>query len=136
MNKKFKIPFKNFVAPKKKTESLMKDHMSQGPAQHAAVTDSYGVKMLGVDIRKKETSNKIWVYDFNDNDDEPIMFLNPKPLLMVFPVDISTKRTKSIATKKKLLSVKEPFEEPYVESHANSHVEPNVESSVPTSGEP
>ncbi|KAI5393583.1 hypothetical protein KIW84_060636 [Lathyrus oleraceus] len=34
MNKKIKIPTKKFVYPKKKTEFLMKDHMSQHPAQH------------------------------------------------------------------------------------------------------
>ena len=34
MNKKVKFPTKKFLTPEKKTEFLIKDHMSQHPAQH------------------------------------------------------------------------------------------------------
>lgn len=44
------------------------------------VTNSYGVKMLGVKMGEKGTPKKTRVSKSNDNDDEPIMFINPKHL--------------------------------------------------------
>lgn len=36
MNNKVKVPTKKFVSPEKKTEFMMKDHMSQYPTQHVS----------------------------------------------------------------------------------------------------
>lgn len=69
------------------------------------ITNSYGFKMLRVEIGKKETQ-KTRVSDSRNSDDELIMIMNPKPLQMVVLVDNSIKRNKIIATKKKLSSEK------------------------------
>lgn len=65
------------------------------------ITNSYGVKMLGVKMGEKGTSKKSRVFDSSDIDDEPIMFLDPKPLKMIVIVDISTDKAKNDATKRK-----------------------------------
>lgn len=71
-------------------------------AEPKPVTNKFGAKIIGVEIGKKETSNKVRVLDSSDNDDEPNMFLNPKPPRMVIPDGIASKRTKSTINKKKL----------------------------------
>lgn len=60
--------------------------------------------MIGFEIGNKETSKKVMLLDSSDNDDEPIMFMNPKPLRMVIPDGITSKITKSTINKKKLSS--------------------------------
>lgn len=65
------------------------------------ITNAYGVKMLGVRMREKETPNKTRVYEVSKNDDELIMFLNSKTLNMVVPIDNPTRRTKSTSTMKR-----------------------------------
>ncbi|KAI5394588.1 hypothetical protein KIW84_061286 [Lathyrus oleraceus] len=65
------------------------------------ITNSYWVKILGVKMVDKGTSKKSKVYYSSDINDEPIMFLDPKPLKMIVPVDISIDKTMDDATKKK-----------------------------------
>lgn len=61
---------------------------------------------------------KTRVYEAIKYDDEPIMFLNSKPLNMVVPVDNPTRRTKSASTmKKSSKKVSKIGKKPYVRAH-------------------
>lgn len=83
------------------------------------VTKSYGVKMLGVKVGKKSPTNKTRVFGSNINVNEPDVILNPVPLQMVVPVDISIDRSKSATTEKKKISEKVSTSEkdPFVHVH-------------------
>lgn len=47
-------------------------------------------------------SKRIGVSSNSDIDDDPTMYLDPKHLKMIFPMDVSTKESKNVATKKKI----------------------------------
>lgn len=65
-------------------------------------SNTFGVKMLGIEMGNKETSKKVRVPDSSNNDDEPVKFLNPKPQRVVIPGDIRSRQIKSTSPKKKL----------------------------------
>lgn len=70
-----------------------------------------------------EIPRKTKVSEDRKNDEEHIMFLNPKPLKMVVPVDISSRRKKSTTTMKKSSEKVSTFgKKPYM--HAHNIVEP------------
>lgn len=61
---------------------------------------------------------KTRVFEASKNDDEPIMFLNSKPLNMFVPIDNPTRRTKSTSTmKKSSKKVSKIGKKPYVRAH-------------------
>ncbi|CAI8585577.1 unnamed protein product [Vicia faba] len=67
---------------------------------------------------EKGTSKKTRVFDSSDTDDEPIMFLNQKPLKMIVLVNIPTNQSKSDSIKKKASEkVNTSIKEPYVHVH-------------------
>ncbi|KAI5395336.1 hypothetical protein KIW84_061793 [Lathyrus oleraceus] len=84
-----------------------------------SITNSYGVKMLRVKMREKGTSKKTRVFGSSNNVDELEVILNPVPLQMVVIIDISTDKSKSVATKKKKTSknVSTSEKEPFMRVH-------------------
>lgn len=90
--------------------------MSHKASEPKPITNSYGVKMLGVTTIEKGTSKKNRVSESNDIDDEIIMFLDPKPLNMIGPIGISTVKSKSVSItrkKKKYEKLSTSEKEPY-----------------------
>lgn len=83
------------------------------------ITNSYEVKMLGLKMDEKGTSKKTRVPKSTDIDDEPIIFLNPKPMTIIVPVDILTDKSKSTTIKKKnsMEKVSTSAKEPHVHVH-------------------
>lgn len=80
--------------------------MSHKVSEPKHVTNSYGVKILGLKAGEKVTSKETMVSGSSNNIDESGVILNPVPLQMIVPIDISIDKSKSIAIKKKKTSEK------------------------------